>query len=51
MSFKDLRGQESQITLLRNAIEKDRLSHAYLFFGKNPALAGKKGSPDALRKW
>jgi len=48
MSFKDVRGQEEQITLLRNAIEKDRLAHAYLFFGMKGV--GKRTTAEVFAK-
>jgi DNA polymerase III gamma/tau subunit len=33
MSFKDICGQEKPIAFLKNALERERVSHAYLFFG------------------
>ncbi len=33
MSFKDLYGHGKAVSILRNALEKDRLAHAYLFQG------------------
>jgi DNA polymerase III subunit delta' len=33
MSFKDICGQEKPIAFLKNAMERGRVSHAYLFFG------------------
>ena len=33
MSFKDIFGQEKQVSFLKGAMEKGRLSHAYLFSG------------------
>ncbi|MBM7557242.1 DNA polymerase III subunit delta' [Halanaerobacter jeridensis] len=34
MSFDNVLGQETVITILQNALNKDRLSHAYIFTGK-----------------
>ena len=39
MAFKDLKGQDKAIELFRNSVNRDRLAHAYLFFG--PAGVGK----------
>ncbi len=39
MRFEDLVGQERAITVLRNALRRDRIAHAYLFSG--PESVGK----------
>jgi DNA polymerase-3 subunit delta' len=33
MSFKDIYGHEKQISILQNAAARDRIPHAYLFYG------------------
>ncbi|HAR62629.1 MAG TPA: DNA polymerase III subunit gamma/tau [Candidatus Margulisbacteria bacterium] len=47
-SFKDLVGQESIIKTLSNAIENDRLTHAYIFSG--PRGTGKTSTARILAK-
>ncbi len=48
MSFNDIVGQQKQVTLLRSALVKDRLPHAYLFLG--PDGVGKGTVALALAK-
>ena len=48
MSFKDICGQEKQIAFLRGAMEKGRLSHAYLFFGMRGV--GKKTTAEVFAR-
>jgi DNA polymerase-3 subunit delta' len=62
MSFKHICGQEKPIAFLKGAMEKGRLSHAYLFFGMRGvgkrttagvfarALNCKEGLPDACER-
>lgn len=40
MSFKDIKGQDKAIAILKNAAKQNRLSHAYIFWG--PEGVGKK---------
>ncbi|MBX9693699.1 MAG: DNA polymerase III subunit gamma/tau, partial [Cyanobacteria bacterium] len=47
-SLKQLVGQQSVVTTLRNALENDRLAHAYLFTG--PRGTGKTSSARILAK-
>jgi DNA polymerase III subunit delta' len=46
MLLSDISGQEVAIAVLRNALARDRLAHAYLFIG--PAGVGKKQTALAL---
>ena len=41
MSFDNVLGQETVITILKNALNKDRLSHAYIFTGKQGVGKGR----------
>ena len=40
MSFKDIKGQDKAISILRNAITDGKVSHAYIFWG--PESVGKR---------
>ncbi len=42
MSFKDIKGQDNAIEFLKNSIDNDKVSHAYMFIG--PAGVGKKAT-------
>ena len=42
MSFRDIRGQDSSIEFLRNSIESNKVSHAYIFTG--PSGVGKRST-------
>lgn len=46
MLLSDIAGQDAAIAVLRNALARDRLAHAYLFIG--PAGVGKKQTALAL---
>ena len=46
MLFRDIHGQKAAVAVLRNALTRDRLAHAYLFIG--PAGVGKKQTALAL---
>jgi DNA polymerase-3 subunit delta' len=48
MSFKDICGHEKPVTVLQRAIEKERVSHAYLFFGMGGV--GKKTAAETFAK-
>ena len=41
MSFANVLGQETVVTILKNALTKDRLSHAYIFTGKQGVGKGR----------
>jgi DNA polymerase III subunit gamma/tau len=47
-SFADLLGQDHVVRTLRNAIEQDRLAHAYLFVG--PRGTGKTSTARIFAK-
>src|SRR5262245_56924342 len=46
MLFKNIQGQDSAVATLRNALERDRLAHAYLFIG--PKGVGKRKTAFSL---
>jgi DNA polymerase-3 subunit delta' len=46
MAFASIQGQDLAVSVLRNALEQDRLAHAYLFIG--PAGVGKKKAAVSL---
>jgi len=48
MSFGQIRGQESAVAILKNALRSGRLAHAYLFFG--PEGVGKRLTALTLAK-
>lgn len=48
MSFKDIYGQDKQITILKSAIESGRVSHSYLFYGEKGV--GKKTASEIFAK-
>jgi DNA polymerase-3 subunit delta' len=48
MPFDQIRGQESAVTLLRNALRNGRLAHAYIFLG--PEGVGKRLTALTLAK-
>ncbi len=48
MSFKDICGHEKQIKVLQTAMARDRIPHAYLFYG--PEGVGKRTVAEAFAK-
>jgi len=49
VSFKDIKGQDRAVSILKNAVENNRLSHAYIFWG--PEGVGKKLTAVNFAKW